>query len=400
MRTTRKNNVLNLSLTFALILALLASLSLLPGCGNSTGTTSDQTTTNTSTATNESDASATNNTQSVDPMADRNITDVGGRKVTIPGTGALKSIYYTGATAEIFCFTLAPELAGGTTYEWTEPELELLPKQMSTLKYLGTQSGGKQLNLEAIMAEDIQLIFSCPVAAPTEKDISDCDDLQNQTGIPVVLLDGSLENVANTYRLLGEILGREADANKLALYCENKLAAVNSAISAIPENERIKLYYAEGPDGLQTEPETSSHAYTYKLAGANNVATVEAKQGMGMSNVSLEQVIAWDPEVIIAWSFNVRGGADELIRTDPNWSEIKAVRDGRVYTMPNVPFSWCDRPPAVNRFLGIQWIANLLYPKYYDVDMLETVKEFYALFYHVEISDAKAKELLGNSYTK
>jgi iron complex transport system substrate-binding protein len=331
-------------------------------------------------------------------MADRAITDAAGRTVLVPGVGALERIYYTGATAEIYCFTLAPELAGGTTYEFKPAELELLPKEMAGLGYLGTMSGGKQLNLEAIMAADIQLIFSMPLAAPTASDVSAADDLQRQTGIPVVVLDGTIENIGSTYRLLGSLLGRQEQAEKLAAYCERVLDDVTSAVSAVPESERVSLYYAEGPEGLQTEPESSSHAYTFKLAGARNVAEVEIKGGVGMSDVSLEQVIAWDPEVIIAWSGEVRGGADGLIRTNGTWAPVQAVRDGRVYTMPNVPFSWCDRPPAVNRFLGMQWVANMLYPDAYDVDMVEAVKEFYTLFYHVDVTDAKAKELLGNSY--
>ena len=202
-----------------LAICLMMALVALPGCDNSKVTAGDG---------NDPAGGGQTQEPQIDPMADRSITDVGGREVTVPGVGALKSIYYTGATAEIFCFTLAPELAGGTTYEWTAPELELLPKEMATLKYLGTQSGGKQLNLEAIMAEDIQLIFACPVAAPTDKDISDCDDLQNQTGIPVILLNGSLEKVGDTYRLLGDILGREAEAEKLAAYCEDRLKAVTT----------------------------------------------------------------------------------------------------------------------------------------------------------------------------
>ena len=125
---------------------------------------------------------------------------------------------------------------------------------------------------------------------------------------------------------------------------------------------------------------------------------VEAQKGKGMSPVSLEQVLAWNPQVIIAWDDVVRGGADELIRTDANWSTIDAVKDGKVYTMPNVPFSWCDRPPSVNRILGIQWIANTLYPDAYDVDMIEVTKEFYSLFYHANVTDEQAREILGNSY--
>ena len=90
--------------------------------------------------------------------------------------------------------------------------------------------------------------------------------------------------------------------------------------------------------------------------------------------------------------------ADEIIRTDEKWSHISDVKNGRVYTMPNAPFAWCNRPPGVNRFLGVQWIANMLYLDRYDVDMVEEVKNFYSLLYWVDITDDDARELLGNSY--
>lgn len=176
---------------------------------------------------------------------------------------------------------------------------------------------------------------------------------------------------------------------------------MKNAVAEIPEDQRVSLYYAEGSEGLQTEPKGSTHSLAFDIAGANNIAQdVEAVKGKGMSPVSLEQVLAWNPQVIIAWDDEVRGGADEIIRTDGNWSTIDAVKEGRVYTMPNVPFSWCDRPPAVNRILGIQWIANTLYPEAYDVDMVEATKEFYSMFYHAELTDEQAREILGNSYAQ
>ncbi|MEG1750607.1 MAG: ABC transporter substrate-binding protein [Raoultibacter sp.] len=339
--------------------------------------------------------------QTEERMADRTITDDAGRSITIPGIDALKKIYYTGATGQIMCFTLAPELAGGSTMEFTPAELAYLPEGTKDLPYLGTLSGGKELNPEAIMAADIQVIFSLSMASPGEADKSQADDLQKQTGIPVIVLDGSLDKTAATYKTLGTLLGKEDEAAKLAGYCEDTLKKVDAAVATVPADKRTSLYYAEGPEGLQTEPEASPHALSYKLAGAKNVAEgVEVGKGKGMSPVSLEQVLAWNPEVIIAWDDVARGGADELIRTDANWATIKAVQDGRVYTMPNTPFAWCDRPPSVNRFLGIQWIANILYPQAYNVDMVTVTKEFYSTFYHRDITDAQAKELLGNSYTK
>ena len=370
-------------LTCVLVGALLTNLSVLSGC---------------STEPQQPSAPPTVETTE-DPMADRVITDAAGRELTVPGVGALKHIYYTGASAEIICITLAPDLAGGTTYDTLSPaDYELLPAGMKNLQYLGTTSGQKQLNLEAIMAQDIQLIISMPFGAPGERDISEADDIQAQTGIPVIILDGSFEEISNNYRFLGGLFGKEAAAAKLADYCDTKIKDVTSAVATVPASERISLYYAEGSEGLQTEPDTSSHGLIFKLAGANNVAAVEEKQGMGMSDVSLEQVMAWDPEVIIVWSYEVRGGAENVIRSDSAWSSIQAVRDGRVYTMPNTPFSWCDRPPSVNRILGLQWIANMLYSDAYNVDMVDATKEFYSMFYHVNITDTQAKELLGNSY--
>lgn len=348
-----------------------------------------------------SEDSAQTQPATVDPLADRTIVDDAGRQVTIPGTGALERIYYTGAPGQIFCFTLAPELAAGTAMKFSDAELAFLPEGTGDLPYLGTLSAGKELNPEAIMAEGVQVIFSVTIATPGDHEASIADDLQNLTGIPVVVLDGSLDATPATYRTLGALLGKEDKAEKLARYCESALSDVKEAVATIPEDQRISLYYAEGSEGLQTEPKGSTHSIAFDTAGATNVVQdVEALKGKGMSPVSLEQVLAWNPQVIIAWDDEVRGGADELIRTDSNWSAIDAVKEGRIYTMPNVPFSWCDRPPAVNRVLGIQWIANTLYPEAYDVDMVETTKEFYGMFYHTELTDNQAREILGNSYAQ
>lgn len=325
-------------------------------------------------------------------------TDDGGREVEIPTAENIDSIYFTGASAQIYLYTLAPELACGTTMEFTDAELEYLPEGTGDLPYLGTVSGGGELNPEAIVDAGPDIIFDVTMGGITDSDVSNDDDLQEQTGIPVLLFDGDINGIPELYEKLGDVLGREERAKELGDYCKQALSAVEDAVSDIPEDEKVSVYYAEGSEGLQTEPSSSVHALFLEMSGAHNVADVEAQSGKGQSDVSMEQVLAWDPEVIIAWDDVVRGGADELIRTDPNWANITAVKNGRVYTMCNTPFSWCDRPPAVNRVLGIQWVANMLYPDRYDVDMMDVTKEFYKLFYEVDLTDEQAQELLGNSY--
>lgn len=330
----------------------------------------------------------------------RTFTDDAGRALVIPSAENLTGIYFTSPIPEIFSFTLAPDLSIGTTYEnLSEAELELLPQGYGDLPCFGSLKAGGEMNYEAVIDAGPQLILDIPSSSLTDNDISTAEEIQNQTGVPVVLLDGAMEGIANLYARLGDLFGREDDAKRLSDYCTKVFDDVKAAVGGLSDDQKVTLYYAEGSEGLQTEPESSPHALTFKLAGAKNVADVEVSPGKGMSQVSLEQVLAWDPEVIIAWSTKVRGGASDTIMTDKNWAQITAVKQGRVYAMPNTPFSWCDRPPSVNRFLGLQWVANMLYPDLYDVDMVEVTKEFYSTFYHVDIDDAKAIELLGNSYS-
>ncbi|WP_124060773.1 ABC transporter substrate-binding protein [Gordonibacter sp. Marseille-P4307] len=329
---------------------------------------------------------------------EREIVDDAGRKVVIPVPDKLQRIYYTSALAQVWVFTLDPSKQGGVSFRFTPEELRYLPEGTDKLMYMGSLSGGGELDREQLLAQDIQLIFSISGIALTASDISTANDLQKSTGIPVVCVDGSFENVANAYRFVGDIMGAGDRAEEIASYLEGIYKDVTGALSGVRDEDRVSLYYAEGPFGLATEPDVSQHALTFEVARARNVAAVEAVSGIGMSSVSLESVIAWDPEVIVAWDDVIRGGADEIIRTDPAWATIRAVREGRVYTMPNAPFAWCDRPPGVNRFLGIQWVANMLYPDLYPVDMLEETKEFYRRLYWVDIGDDDARALLGNSY--
>ena len=328
---------------------------------------------------------------------ERTIVDDWGRELVIPTPERLESVYFTSSLAQVFVSTLAPDLMGARCTKFSEEDLRYLPEGIGDLRYLGSLSTN-EMDVEAVMVTGVQLIFSISAVGLTEANLSEAEDIENRSGIPVVLVDGSFERIDKAYALIGSILGREERAAELSAYCEAAYAAVTSAVADIPEEEKVAVYYAEGPLGLQTEPDVSQHALVFSVAGARNVAEVEHVEAAGMSNVSLESVMAWDPEVIIAWDAERRGGADHRIRTHEDWSVVGAVRTGRVYTMPNVPYSWVDRPPACNRFLGIQWIANMLYPDRYDVDMVEVTKEFYQLFYGVEITDDEAKGFLGTSY--
>lgn len=319
--------------------------------------------------------------------------DDAGRTVTVPSPSKIDKVYFTSPIGMIMVYTLAPEKMAGTSMKLTENELKYLDESCKDLEFLGGVQAGAELNKELILSSGTQVIFSMGPTPVNDNSAKDADELQEQLGIPVVVVNEIFDTMPDSYKLMGKILGVEERATKLADYCNNVLKDVKEKVSKIPEKDRITVYYAEGPDGLSTEPDTSGHAAVLKFANAANVATVEGKPGSGMSPVSLEQVLAWDPQVIISWG-DQRGGAYSIIKSNPDWANIDAVKNDRVYEMPNTPFSWMDRPPSVNRFLGIQWIANMLYPEAYDVDMVKVVQEFYDLFYHVSLTKDEASDLL------
>jgi iron complex transport system substrate-binding protein len=338
--------------------------------------------------------SSSSNSTGTTTSTTRIITDDAGREVTVPAVADLTSVYCTSPMGELYLFTLAPQLAGGTNSTYSEAELKYLPAGTANLKNYGTWAMNGTLDNEAIMAAGIQVLLDVSSATIADSDITAADDLQDQTGIPVLLYDGSVDKTPDAYRAIGELLGTEDHASELAAYCETTYENVTAAVATVPDADRVTVYYAEGPDGLKTEPETSPHFATFLAAGAKDVATCELTKGSGMTTVSLENVIAWNPQVIIAWNADIDGGADETIRTSSDWASIDAVRDGRVYTIPCLPFTWGDRPPSVTRYIGMQWLANKLYPNAYGVDTVQVTEEFYKLFFSVDLTDAEAKAVL------
>jgi iron complex transport system substrate-binding protein len=213
------------------------------------------------------------------------------------------------------------------------------------------------------------------------------------------MVDGSLAKTPETYRYLGKLLHQEERAEELAQYSERILKQAEEIKAKIPASERIAVYYAEGPKGLNTDPEGSQHTEVLGMAGAVNIAQVpEEESGYGMSPVSLEQVIAWDPHVIlVASDLNNENQAWDNINTMSEWSTITAVKNKQVYQIPRGPFDWFDRPPCVARILGVEWIGNLLYPDLWQLDIKAEVRNFYRVFFHIDLTDEQLNTLMARA---
>jgi iron complex transport system substrate-binding protein len=313
------------------------------------------------------------------------ITDAAGRAIRIPET--VTRVFPAGPPAAIQLYTLAPELLLGWPRANSAEQCAFLLPDVCARPEVGRLTGrGNTANLESVLALKPDLILDIGSTASTFASLA--ARVQDQTGIPYALLDGRFEATAATYRLLGALTHR--DAGPLASYTENALATIQARIKPIPENERPRIYYARGPRGLETGLGGSINLETIEFLGARNVAA--ERQG-GLATVSIEQVLVWNPQVIVTIDRDFAAN----VRSNPQWADVEAVRAGRVHLSPFLPFGWVDFPPSVNRLIGLWWLAKILYPTHFDENIRALTRDFYSRFYHVTPSDADIGRVLEGS---
>ncbi len=319
-------------------------------------------------------------------VAARTFVDDAGRKVELPDK--VERVYAAGPPASVLVFALAPDKLIGWTRAFRPNEAEWIPKKYADLPELGRLTGrGNTANVEVILKARPDLIVD--VGSTNATFASLADRVQQQTGIPYILLDGRLDTTVQQLEKLGLVLGAEARSRELSDYAAKLLDGLKSKIALVPTDKRPDVYYARGPQGLTTGLRGSINVEMIEFLGAKNVA---GRETGGLATVGLEQVILWDPQVIVTNDPNFY--AD--VWKSPVWSSsLSAVRKKRVYLSPHLPFGWFDFPPGANRLIGLVWLSQVLYPELFKPDLRREVATFYRLFYHREPPPPQIEALLA-----
>ena len=317
----------------------------------------------------------------------RVFTDSCGREVTVPAD--IQKIAVSGPLAQIVVFAIAPDKMVGVANAWDESAKTYFDAKYLELPLLGQLYGGKgELNLETLLSAAPDVVID--VGEPKDSMAEDLDALQEQTGIPFVHIDAYLASMDDTYAMLGDLLAMPNEAQGLADYCRYAYDKVKAIADSV---EKVDLLYITGEEGLNVIARGSYHAEVIDML-CNNLAVVDEPSSKGTGNeVDMEQILNWNPAAVIFAPSSIYS----TVADNENWQTIPAIRDGRYYEVPMGPYNWMGFPPSVQRILGMQWMAKVLYPDAADYDMYETTQTYFQLFYHCDLTAEQYAALTAHS---
>jgi iron complex transport system substrate-binding protein len=308
--------------------------------------------------------------------------DDAGRNVLLPERTS--RVFAAGAPAEVMLYTLVPDRLVGRNRVPADDALEFFLPAYRNLTLI------RQLPEVDNPAADAELLALEPevyIDYGTVQDdyIASVEAVQRRTGVPGIILNGALTRVPEMYRRVGNALGVPDRGQRLGASADRLLSKYHGALAsgAAP----VRVYLACSTDGYAPCLEDDSGGEQLHWLGGVNVAGTRATAPR--RPLTIEEIKALAPQVIV-----VNGPAARL-RSDPAWQGVDAVKAGRIYQWPALPFSWGARPPSVNRLPGVAWLAYVARGRSFDAEFEGDIRAFFKEFYHLELTDAQLRRLLA-----
>jgi iron complex transport system substrate-binding protein len=312
-------------------------------------------------------------------MAAGEFTDSAGRIVVIPER--VGRVLPADPAAEVLVYVLAPQKLAG----WAQLPRGPAPKSRR-LPLVGGLLGDNPATAAAIVSRaHPDLIIESGTATPARAAFA--DQVSQATGVPYIIIDNSFDRTPTVLRSVGRVLGVGDRGDDLAGSAEHAINAIRGRLLIQSPNQRPKVYFARGPNGLQTGEPGSGAGASIEAAGAINVAR---SLGTGAQvAVTPQQIRDWNPDIIIAEDRSFYGA----VLRNPAWRNVAAVRQKKVFLEPGEPFRWIDSPPGINRLIGLYWLSQLFYPSNSQDDLRSLMSDFYDKFYGIKLTDAQIEAI-------
>lgn len=309
----------------------------------------------------------------------REVTDMDGRKVKIPAR--VERVIGTGGAVDEWLLLLGcPEklVVTSDTIRKNPWYVKIYP----AIKNVPAAIVGSDIDAESLLTlrPDVAILLSGMALQQTVE----------KTGVPFVVLERRnpeelMQGIRNAGRVLGEQAARRAEE-----FCRDyqaNIRRVTTKTRRLPAGRRPLVYYA-GAQPLSTEGKDTMVTAWIEMAGGVNVAATHGLVGMSQ-NVSLENLLDWNPEFIVAFSPETKAA----IMNNPAWGKIAAVRKNQVIVNPKGIYSWGVR--SADEALQVLWAAKTLHPELFkELDVVAEVKRFHAKYYHDALTDEDVQQML------
>jgi iron complex transport system substrate-binding protein len=290
----------------------------------------------------------------------------------------------------MFLLAIAPDMLCAVSSNYSPEVAEFVPPYLLGLPVVGQFYGSRNLNPEEIASIGPDVVID--IGEPKNTIAEDMNSITDSIAIPAIHITATLESTPAAFRTLGKLLGREAQGEALAAFCEKTLATANR-VEAQAGNNKKQVLYCLGGSGLNVLAKGTFHAEALDKMADNRAVVDNPASGGGGNETDLEQILLWDPEVIIFGFGSVYAQAG----SDPTWRQLRAIQNRAYYEVPQGPYNWMGMPPSINRYLGMLWMGKILYPHYASYDLYTEVAEYYRLFYSYDLSRERYDRLTANS---
>jgi len=239
--------------------------------------------------------------------------------------------------------------------------------------------GSMVLNAEAVLALHPDLVF-------VTRDSGVASALQS-VGLkaePVGFTDfaGMLATIDQTAVLLGT-----DEAKAQAARYRTAFAALDRPPAERKSGPAPRVLHIASLDPLTVDGDTSIVDEWIRDAGGRN-ATIGVHGNK--RPVSLEQVLGWQPDIII---LGADAGSEAEIALSPLWAQLAAVAQHHVFRNPSGVFNWDRYSPEL--LLQRLWARQLIGKGTIDrAAMLAQIRDFYRQFYHHPLSSEAAERIL------
>lgn len=320
----------------------------------------------------------------ISPASTRQLPDITGRIVTIPARVTRIADAWHANNAMVLMMGAADKIVATTLQARKQPWFRKLFPRIEQVPAAFNEAG--DVNIETLIATRPDVVLMAYGGTlPRWKATADA------YGIPVFMMPNtSLADLKTTARMTGDVLGpAESDrAAEWIRYFDDNIRRVTAVTSRIPPSARPRVLHTATGSILTIDGSNTVIDDWITVAGGVNAATVVGNA----RPVSMEQIAAWNPDVIIVGT----APNDEnrrAILNDPRWSQINAVRSGKVFVNPTGVYLW-DRHSA-EAALQVLWAAKTLHPtRFPDLDLRKETQAFYARFFHHTLTNAEYETIM------